>query len=69
MLYFFAGAPLVKIFVDNPTQKALATGVQFLHIVAPFYVIVASKIVADGVLRGAGKMGPFMVSTLYSIII
>ena len=69
VLYFFAGAPLVKIFVDNPTQKALATGVQFLHIVAPFYVIVASKIVADGVLRGAGKMGPFMVSTLYSIII
>ena len=69
VLYFFAGAPLVKIFVDNPTQKALATGVQFLHIVAPFYVIVASKIVADGVLRGAGKMGPFMVSTFTDLLL
>ena len=69
VLYFFAGAPLVKIFVDNPTQKALATGVQFLHIVAPFYVIVASKIVADGVLRGAGKMGPFMASTFTDLLL
>lgn len=69
MLYFFAGAPLVKIFVDNPTQKALETGVQFLHIVAPFYVIVASKIVADGVLRGAGKMGPFMASTFTDLLL
>ena len=58
VLYFFAGAPLVKIFVDNPTQKALATGVQFLHIVAPFYVIVASKIVADGVPARRGQDGP-----------
>ena len=69
VLYFFAGAPLVKIFVDNPTQKALETGVQFLHIVAPFYVIVASKIVADGVLRGAGKMGPFMASTFTDLLL
>ncbi len=69
VLYLFAGAPLVKIFVDQPTQKALDTGVQLLRIVAPFYAVIASKMIADAVLRGAGRMGPFMVSTFTDLLL
>ena len=36
---------------------------------APFYVIVAAKLVADGVLRGASCMGPFMVSTFTDLLL
>ena len=35
----------------------------FLRIISPFYLIVAAKLVADGVLRGAGMMKKFMVTT------
>ena len=59
----------MKIFVDQPTQKALDTGVQLLRIVAPFYAVIASKMIADAVLRGAGRMGPFMVSTFTDLLL
>lgn len=36
---------------------------RFLRIISPFYLIVAAKLVADGVLRGAGMMKKFMVTT------
>lgn len=69
LLYFFAGRPLVNIFINNPTEEALQTGVEFLKIVAPFYFIVSLKLVADGVLRGAGMMGKFMTATFIDILL
>ena len=39
------------------------TGVMFLRILSPFYFIVSAKLAADGVLRGAGRMKPFLLAT------
>ena len=63
LLYAFAGRYLVYIFLDSPTGQAMNTGISFLRIVAPFYFIVAAKLVSDGILRGAGLMKKFMAAT------
>lgn len=68
-LYFAGAAPLVSLFLENPTGDALTTGMQFLRIVSPFYLIVSTKLVTDGVLRGAGEMKKFMVATFTDLIL
>ena len=67
--YFFLGEPLIKIFLDDGTADAMNTGITFLRIVAPFYFIVSAKLVTDGVLRGAGRMVHFMISTFTDLIL
>ncbi len=69
LLYFFAGKYLVLFFLDTPSEAALHTGVTFLRIVAPFYFVVAAKLVADGVLRGAELMKKFMIATFTDLIL
>ena len=71
LLYFFAGAPLVRFFLppDAPAGEALQTGVLFLRILSPFYMICSMKLTADGVLRGAGKMSWFMTATFTDLIL
>ena len=63
LLYFFLGKSLVYIFLDDGSGEAMQTGVMFLRIVAPFYFVVAAKLVSDGVLRGMGRMRQFMTAT------
>ncbi|EJX03939.1 MATE efflux family protein, partial [gut metagenome] len=63
LIYFFGGKFLAYIFLDSSTGPAMDTGVQFLKIVAPFYFIVSTKLVADGILRGSGHMKQFMIAT------
>lgn len=63
LLYLLAGRSLVYLFLDAPSDEALQTGEQFLRIVSPFYFVIAFKLVADGILRGAGKMKQFMTAT------
>ena len=46
LLYFFAGKPLMGIFLNNPSAEAMSSGLIFLKIVAPFYFFVSAKIVA-----------------------
>ncbi len=69
LLYWFAGRFLVYIFMKDITGEAIDTGVLFLRIVSPFYFAVALKLTADGVLRGAGLMGRFMVATFTDLIL
>ena len=68
-LYFFTGDMLIRLFVDHPSDEALRAGILFLRILSPFYVVVASKLAADGVLRGAGLMKSFMIATFTDLII
>lgn len=63
IIYIVFSAPLVRIFLDTPSQQALESGVLFLRILSPFYFVVATKLVADGILRGAGCMKQFMIAT------
>lgn len=69
LLYFFAGQYLICFFIDEPTETAVTTGIQFLRILSPFYFVVSSKLVADGVLRGTSLMGKFMAATFTDLIL
>ena len=69
LLYVFLGKSMVNIFINTSTGEAINTGVQFLRIVAPFYIVVATKLIADGVLRGASAMRLFMISTFTDLVL
>lgn len=63
MMYFLFGETLIGFFLKEPTTEALSSGFAFLRIVSPFYFVVSSKLVADGILRGSGRMKQFMTAT------
>ncbi|SHK10503.1 putative efflux protein, MATE family [Hathewaya proteolytica DSM 3090] len=67
-VYFFASNSMINLFMDS-TGPALKTGTTFLKIVTPFYIIVAVKLLTDGVLRGASAMKEFMISTFTDLIL
>lgn len=67
--YFFFNDAMIGLFIENPTAEALLTGKQFLMIVTPFYIVISIKLVADGVLRGAGAMKSFMIATFSDLIL
>ena len=69
LLYFIWGKGLMGFFLDEPTELALSTGVIFLRILSPFYFVVSAKLVADGILRGAGMMKQFMMATFTDLIL
>ena len=69
LLYFFGGNIVLKLFLDAPTQTALHTGIMYLRILSPFYFVVSAKLVADGILRGAGMMKNFMIATFTDLIL
>lgn len=68
-IYLFAAKLLVAFFINSPSDLALTSGIQFLYIVSPFYFIISIKLVADGILRGAGLMRDFMISTFTDLIL
>ena len=69
LLYFFFSPTLLKLFLENPSPEALKTGKELLTILAPFYFVVAIKLVSDGVLKGMGMMKEFMVDTFSDLIL
>ncbi len=68
---FFAAFPnaALKLFIENPSELAMKTGRDFLIIVSPFYFSIAIKLVSDAILRGSGKMFPFMISTFADLFL
>lgn len=69
LLYFFGGRQLVGLFLKEPTGEAMQVGIEILKILSPFYFVVSLKLVADGILRGASMMGPFMTATFTDLIL
>ncbi len=69
LLYFFAGKTLLYLFMEQPSEVALHTGITFLRVLSPFYFVVSAKLVADGILRGAGLMKRFMAATFTDLIL
>ena len=69
LLYFIGGEMLVAFFLKEPTQEALSNGFLFLRILSPFYFVASAKLVADGILRGAGMMKQFMIGTFTDLIL
>lgn len=69
ILYIFVGKYLLYIFLDNSSGTAMDVGIEILRILAPFYIVVSAKLVADGVLRGAEMMNKFMIATFTDLIL
>lgn len=69
VIYTFFGKFMVGLFLNEPTEAAVNTGREFLVIVAPFYFAVMIKLVADGILRGAGAVRFFVISTFSDLLL
>ena len=69
LLYFFCGKLLMGFFLEAPTRLAMDSGIAFLRVLSPFYFVVSAKLVADGILRGAGMMKYFMIGTFTDLIL
>jgi len=54
---------LLTLFIETPSADALHSGVMYLKILSPFYFIISTKLIADGILRGSSKMREFMIAT------
>lgn len=67
--------PLTGFFINNSGDSAISstavidTGAKFLWITCPFYVFIAAKTAADGVIKGAGKLFQFMISTCVDLVL
>ena len=69
LLYLLAGRWVLYLFMDEPTGTAIQTGILYLRILSPFYFVISSKLVADGILRGSGNMVSFMIATFTDLIL
>ncbi len=67
--FFIFGARLVGLFIKERNMETIRIGHQFLKIVSPFYIIIAIKLIADGVLRGSKHMDKFMIATFVDLIL
>lgn len=68
-LFLLLRQPLIGLFLKDHTSGALETGILFLVIVTPFYIVPSIKLLLDGVLRGAGAMSYFMAATFTDLIL
>lgn len=69
LLFFFQSDFMIGLFTKDTAVEVIKHGDLFLRIVSPFYIVVSAKIVSDGVLRGAGKMTPFVIATFTDLIL
>jgi len=68
--YYGFSSMMMGIFLDSTkSADGIVVGTQFLRIVSPFYAIISIKLIADGVLRGAGDMVSFMIATFADLIL
>ena len=67
--YVFCGENLLLLFMNSTSAEAIEIGKKFLLIVSLFYLFLALKLAADGVLRGAGAMVYFMITTFLDLIL
>lgn len=69
LIYFLSGKTLLLLFMKGPSEAAVSSGLMFLRIVSPFYFVISSKLIADGILRGASRMAQFMTATFTDLIL
>lgn len=67
--FFLFTDPMVSLFLEEESKEALSAGREFLRIVSPFYFVISVKLMADGVLRGAGAMKQFMTATFFDLVL
>lgn len=69
LVFFFGCDGCLRLFMKEESAPALEAGRAFLRTAAPFYPIIAIKLMTDGILRGAGSMLRFMTATFADLIL
>ena len=69
LVYVGMSHSLIQVFMEKPSEMAIASGACFLQIVSPFYLLIAVKLITDGILRGTGSMKQFMIATFTDLIL
>lgn len=72
LLYLLYPETLIGMFMKSGTDNAAAAikvGKQLLMVIAPFYIVSGTKLITDGVLRGAGAMKLFMSATFTDLLL
>lgn len=60
---------MIELFFSEPSEEALKIGTSFIRAAAPFYIVLGVKLLADGVLKGAGAMRSFMAATFSDLLL
>ena len=69
-VYLVFGPQLIDIFRSSDSAEGVVeVGMGFFRIVAPFYAVVTVKLIADGILRGAGAMAQYTIATFTDLIL
>ena len=69
VIYMLFPHTLISFFLDVPSAEAVKSATYYLRILAPFYFVISSKLIADGILRGATLMKSFMLATFTDLIL
>lgn len=60
---------LVRLFMSDASPAAVKVGSYLIYFAAPAFVLVSTKLISDGILRGMGKMRVFMISTFTDLLV
>lgn len=69
LIYNIFSRELISFFMKEASDSAINTGIQFLHIISPFYFLVALKFLSDAILKGSGLMFQFMIATVVDLVL
>ena len=68
LVIFLFGNQLLSLFLDpGDTSGALGYGLAYMHTVSLFYILMGLLFVCNGMLRGAGDMGAFTLSSMSNL--
>ena len=69
LVYFLLSRQIMGLFLTAESAEAISTGMNFLHIVAPWYLLIVIKLMIDGIIRGSGAMTYFVIATVPDLIL
>jgi len=70
IVVMFSAKSIISVFVPNGLgHDVISSGSILLWTLVPFYPIVALKNICDGILRGAGDMKRFMITTFSDLVL
>lgn len=68
LIIFLFGNQLLSLFLDpGDTSGALGYGLNYMHTVSLFYILMGLLFVPNGLLRGARDMGAFTLSSMSNL--
>lgn len=69
ILYFGFSRQMMGLFLGADSTEAIRAGMNFLHIVSPWYLMIVVKLMTDGIIRGSGAMGYFVLATIPDLVL